>query len=196
MFDELPPYTGVFRALIGELYDDLPGRVERLRELLALDADFGGGGVLLPGGHPTYLAYTEARSSYVAGNFVATILLCQAMIEHLLGGHLVVDDVTRSIRQLPSREEIDQRPALDKILKECVARGLLNSKDESDIRRLTSLRNPLIHFRQIDDPTHIERRSMSSGDHAFDLVAQDARFAIATSLRLLNKTEFAMGRTR
>ncbi len=88
---ELPSYTQVFRALLGELYDDLPGRVSRLKLLAALDEDFGGSGVMLPGGHPTYLAYIEARSAFVSGAYLSVILLAQALVENLFGTHLVLD---------------------------------------------------------------------------------------------------------
>jgi hypothetical protein len=34
------------------------------------------------------LAWGEARSSFVNGNFVATVLLCQSMVEQLLASFL------------------------------------------------------------------------------------------------------------
>ena len=82
--------THLFQALLGEFHDDLPHRMARLKFLVALDNDFGGSGIMLPGGHPTYLAYTDARNAFVCGAFLSVILLSQALVENLLGAHLVL----------------------------------------------------------------------------------------------------------
>jgi hypothetical protein len=54
-------------------------------------------GTMICGGHAAYHARAEARSSFVHGNYVATILLCQGLVEYLLAAYLharlLVDDV-------------------------------------------------------------------------------------------------------
>ena len=68
------------------------------------------------------------------------------------------------------------------------------SKAESDeLRKLGNLRNPLAHFRTMDDPTHVDRRSMHEKAHYLDILRQDAFFAIALVMRILAKKPFRIG---
>ena len=170
----------------------------RLRLLTALDEDFGGSGVLLPGGHATYLAYTEARAAFVSGAYLSVILLSQALVENLLGAHLVLTKLSQSIHTgAPyERSVVPERPALERVLNQCEALWMLSSEEIKSIRRLRGIRNPLTHYRSIDDPTNIERRAMDGELHPFTIMEGDARFAITTVVRLLSKPDFAIERRR
>jgi hypothetical protein len=91
LFSDVPDLD-LARQLLGELHDDLPGKVTRFRLLTDLAADLGLQGTFMPGGQSAYLAWSEARSSFVHGNFVATIQLCQGLLEHLLAAFLHLGD--------------------------------------------------------------------------------------------------------
>jgi len=39
---------------------------------------------MLPGGQVAFAAWVEAKSSFVHGNYVATVLLCQSLAEQVL----------------------------------------------------------------------------------------------------------------
>ncbi len=58
--------------LLADLHDDLPGKVARFRHLADLGGALGPQGTMLFGGAATFNAWTEARSSFVHGNFAAT----------------------------------------------------------------------------------------------------------------------------
>lgn len=163
---------------------------------MALDADFGGSGVMLPGGPTTHLAYIEARSSFVAGNFLATILLSQGLIENLLGGHLSLDNVSREVRNLAPRESkpLGSRPKIRPLLEHALEAGIVDSRDIENVNRLMNLRNPLVHFRNVDDPTNLTRRAMMEGVPHEQIMYDDARFAISTVVAFVGKTHFAIGR--
>jgi hypothetical protein len=62
----------------------------RFRQLSDLSMALGSGEAMLPGGETTHAAWTEARSSFVHGNFVATVMLCQGLAEHVLASHLTL----------------------------------------------------------------------------------------------------------
>jgi hypothetical protein len=72
------------RLLLADLHDDLQGKVTRSHYLSDLSDDLGSHRTMLFGGHVTYNAWIEARSSFVHGNYVATVLLCQSLVENLL----------------------------------------------------------------------------------------------------------------
>lgn len=77
--------------LMGELHDDLPGRVARFQQVNDLCANLGSSGTMIPG-EIAYSAWFEARSSFVNGNYVATVMLCQGLAEQMLASHLTVND--------------------------------------------------------------------------------------------------------
>ena len=184
------------QAIFGELVGDLPYRLARYRFIAALDEDFGGSGVMIPGGEAAYRAYIEARASFVSGNFLATIMVCQGLIENLLGGHLVLDDVGRAVRGQAARKAkpLGKRPTLKELLVHAQEAGVITSDDVGDVERLVGLRNPLTHFRDINDSQNLTRRAMESGVHPEQLMYEDARFAVSTIIRILSKSDFAVGR--
>lgn len=57
------------------------------------------------GGSPAWHAWVEARSSFVHGNFVATVLLCQGLMKQLLAAYLharlLIEDLPEKIKFSP-----------------------------------------------------------------------------------------------
>src|SRR4051812_37357556 len=77
----------IMQFLLEDLHDDLLGKVQRFHYLNDL-GEKNGRRTMLFGGQMTYNAWVEARSSFVHGNYVATVLLCQSLIENLLAAFL------------------------------------------------------------------------------------------------------------
>jgi len=182
----LSPMTDValFRILLADLHDDLQGKVARFHQLADLSTALGASGTMLPGGETAFIAWTEARSSFVHGNFVATVLLCQGLAEHALAAHLAI-----GIRG----EEVPNRISFNDTLKKCVERGELTQTDSDDLRRLMSLRNPLSHYRSPDDPANLSRRVLDTRMSAETHLLNDATFAIGMAIRLLSMEAFRLG---
>ena len=128
--------TEFFQLLLRYLHDDLPGRITSLRYLGDQAGSLGSAGTMILGGSPAYNACTEARSSFVNGNYAATINVCQAMAENLLAAavHLGGDSVPN-------------RVAFAETLRHCEGKGYLTSHDSAELKKLANLRNPLAHYR-------------------------------------------------
>ncbi|MBX9943798.1 MAG: hypothetical protein K2Y40_06935, partial [Reyranella sp.] len=88
------------RWLLADLHDDLFGKAARFRQLTDLSGSLGSYGTMLPGGETTLAAWNEARTSFVHGNYVATVLLCQGLAEHMLAAHI---SVSLGGEELPKR---------------------------------------------------------------------------------------------
>jgi hypothetical protein len=174
----------VFRILLADLHDDLPGKVARFRQLADLSAALGSEGTMMPGGETALAAWTEARSSFVHGNYVATVLLCQGLAEHLLAAHLTLG---------LDGEELPSRVSFTDTLSRCVARGVVAQRDADDLRRLMNLRNPLTHYRSIDDPSNLSRRVLDTRLPAQTHLLTDATFAMSMAIRLLALPVFRLG---
>lgn len=191
---DLPREVDAFRALLGELYDDLPERVERLRLLVALDNDFGGSGVMIPGGDTTFRAYVEARGCFVAGHYSAVILLSQALLETLIGAQIEQESDVCHIHGREFGEPLPERPSLDQLIAKAKYIGLLDDDDEKALKRIRGIRNPLTHHRGVDDPTNMTRRMLAHRVATASLFEGDARFCITTVIRFMGKPAFAISR--
>ena len=175
--------VGLVRHLLADMHDDLQGKVTRFRYLFDLGVDLGTYRTMLFGGHVTYKAWIEARSSFVHGNYVATVLLCQSLVENLLAAFLhggLLDE-------LPSRIQFDET------LRRCRAMELLTDQEVDDLKTLVAIRNPLTHFRHVDDEHNLDRRSIATGRLAGEILSKDAWFAISLAFRILAKDQFWLG---
>lgn len=70
-----------------DLHDDLIGKIARFRQLTDLGLEMGRRTMIF-GGQAAYHTWSEARSSFVHGNYAATLLLCQSIVENLLAAFL------------------------------------------------------------------------------------------------------------
>lgn len=170
--------------LLADLHDDLPGKVTRFRHLADLGGALGPQGTMLFGGSATFNAWTEARSSFVHGNFAATIVLSQSLVENLLAAFLHAGLMM---------DDLPPRIAFRDTLKRCQDRKLISGQDFGDLERLMGLRNPLSHFRPVADDQNIDRRAVTAGIRSDALIEQDAWFAIGIAVRMLAKPQFRLG---
>lgn len=182
--DLLSPLTETefLQLLLRDLHDELPGRITRLRYLGDQAGTLGSAGTMIVGGSPAYNAFTEARSSFVNGNFAATIILCQAMAENLLAAAIQLDG-----------DSVPNRVSFAETLRLCEGKGYLNGHDSAELKKLANLRNPLAHYRTLDDASHVDRRSMTEKVHFLEILERDAFFAIALIMHILGKQPFRVG---
>lgn len=169
--------------LLADLHHDLVGKVSRYRQLVDLSSSLGADGAIITGGETSIAYWGEARSSFVHGNFAATVLLAQGLAEHLLASYLSVGI---------EAELLPERISFQETLRRCRMRNLFDDKDEADLRRLMSLRNPLSHYRSIDDPANLSRRVMTDQISAVEHLSRDATFAISMAVRLLSLPAFRL----
>jgi len=176
-----------FRQLVGDLYDDLEGKVARFRQLADLSMGMGSAGTMIPG-ETSHLSWLEARSSFVHGNFIATVMLCQGLAEHALASHL---SMSLGGEPLPARMQFKDT------LRRSIDDGVITEEFANDLRALMSLRNPLSHFRAINDPSNLSRRAIDTAIRPQAHLLNDATFAISGAARLLSLPVFRLdgGRT-
>lgn len=175
--------VALVRSLLADLHDELRGKLARYRQLADLSAALGAGGTMMPGGEVVFAAWTEARNSFIHGNYIATVMLCQSLAENMLAAHL---ELGLRAENLPDKIRFEET------LKRCVSKEILSTGDASDFRRLMELRNPLSHYRHFGHPTNLSRRAMSSGIPAEAHLLGDASFAISMAVRLLSLEHFRL----
>ncbi len=169
------------RHLLADLHDDLLGKVQRFRFLSDL-GERDGRRKMLFGGQLTYNAWIEARSSFVNGNYVATVLLCQSLVENLLAAFLHGGLI----------DKLPDRVLFDETLKLCLEEKVIDEQDIVELKKLVALRNPLTHFRAVDDERNLDRRSIVTGRYSSDILSGDAWFAISVASRIMGKQAFRL----
>ena len=112
--------------------------------------------------------FEEARLCFLNGAFIATVVLCQAFIEHWLTGYA-------------SRGGDDQElpRTLDGMLKYCRREGLLHDYLIDRIDQLRAKRNPFTHRKDMDHPLLLWRRAMALQATPAELLEQDAKDAVS-----------------
>jgi hypothetical protein len=169
------------RFLLEDLHDDLLGKVQRFHYLNDL-GERNGRRTMLFGGELSHNAWVEARSSFVHGNYVATVLLCQSLIENLLAAFL----------HGGLTNELPPKITFDETIRRCLAARILEDQDVTDLKSLADLRNPLTHFRNVDDARNLDRRSIATGRFTSDILSKDAWFAITLASRMMGKQQFRL----
>jgi hypothetical protein len=107
------------RILLADLHDDLVGKVGRFRPLNDLSVALGRYGSMFPGGETALAAWTEARTSFVHGNYIATAMLCQGLAEHMLAAQLSIG---------LSGMELPRRITFQKTLELCIEQKVISRK--------------------------------------------------------------------
>jgi len=130
------------------------------------------------------LSAIAPRASFVHGNFVATILLCQGLAEHLLAAYLHAGVLV---------DNIPERIQFADTLRRCRERDVISDQDVTDLRHMMELRNPLSHFRHVDDGNNLDRRTIDTGVSAEELLRRDAIFSIGLVVTILAKPAFRLG---
>lgn len=129
-------YEEIKRQGIADFVEDeeqtRPDRIVRfveLNELFALQGD-----MLLTGGLQSHLAFHELANSYVNGNYMAVVLLCQAFIEHSLSGEFIMRG-----------QSTIAESSFKIILESAKAAEIINGTLFEQLEVLRKIRNPYVH---------------------------------------------------
>jgi hypothetical protein len=126
-------------------------------------------------GSPLELHSWEFRSDSVA---------LPGLAEHLLGSFLHAALLV---------DASSTRVSFTETLRRCRERNVISDRDAIDLRRLMDLRNPLSHFRDLNDPASLSGRVLSTMEPAEEHLRRDASFAIGLAVRLLELPAFRLG---
>lgn len=122
----------------------------------------------------SWFVFNEAKSTYVDGYFIATVVLASAFAEHWLSGRL-------------SAQGFDKEAGRG--LAACIRCARKHQAwpdfilDRLD--RLRRIRNPFIHLKGFDHDHNLSQRSWLDMKHPGEVAAEDAKFALETVLALV-----------
>ena len=135
--------------------------------------------MLIPGGFVPFRALEEAKWCFVNGQFLACVLLCQLMLEHLLAGQYELMGNDRA------KEE-----GFKRLCDRALADRLISESEHTTFSVLRRLRNPYTHPRNMDDSERLERRMMTQHRPMEEILEDDARHALAAAFRITQRYPF------
>lgn len=128
------------------------------------------------GGTIAKYLFEEARYCFVYSQFLATIILGFAFIEHTLTAMLFAS----------GRNDLE-KANVSKILKEALKIGLLYDEEYQNLIKAKEIRNPIIHFRKPSDKEDIDFKAILENKQKYDIIKEDAEYVMKVMLKLINK---------
>lgn len=120
----------------------------------------------IPGGPISGSAWWEAGRSFIAGNFLASILLIQTSVEHSLV--MVLHRCKRSTKGLSFKKLIDS----------ALEAGEIDTPLGTKLHRLRQMRNPYVHADVSAIDEYVKRAQAEAGGDPYALNDLDARIAV------------------
>lgn len=142
----------------------VPERAERIRWLDEVMPQ--GAGYLMP--MQSYKVFQEAKDCFVYGQYVATIVLSAAFVEHWLAGLLQASADSRAV----------SKAGLEAIVKYCRANELLPAVICDKVDHVRKVRNPFVHLKSGDHEHALGPRMMRQGLDPDAILEADAKGAL------------------
>jgi hypothetical protein len=139
-------------------------RTERLRFLRSIFPR--GAGFLMP--LETSLVFSEAKMTFINGEFIATVLLASAFIEHRLGAYLE----GKGFRK-------ESKGGLAAIVACARDEGLVDYHLLAKTERLQKIRNPFVHLKPHTHAYNLGRRAMANTRNLATVMEADAKDALS-----------------
>lgn len=130
---------------------------------------------MFPGACLTKFLFEEARYCFVYGQFIASIVLGAAYIEHTLAALLYA----------AGRSDLERANATT-LLREAVALGWIDRADSERFDNVRVPRNSLSHFRKPLHEETVEYRSLANDEMPYSVMEEDARIILRVVFKLLS----------
>lgn len=128
------------------------------------------------GGTIAEYLFEEARYCFVYSQYLSTIILGFAFIEHTLGAMFFAT----------GRDDLE-RENFSKILKEAQKIGWLSNEEYQNLLKAKKIRNPITHFRKPLHEDTIDFKAISKDKHQYYIIEEDAKYVLTAAFRLIDK---------
>jgi hypothetical protein len=125
------------------------------------------------GGPMALYLYEETRYCFAYGQFLATIVLGLAFIEHSLAARF--SEVGNSL----------ERPIISVLLTKALEEGWINQTEFDNLDHARKIRNPITHYREFGKKDTIEMRSMELKEYPYSVLEEDAYHVMETIFHLM-----------
>lgn len=117
----------------------------------------------------------EAKMTFIDGQFISVILLCNAFLEQWLAAYLISFGFEKEAAR-----------GMKSIL-ECLGRNrLLGEYLLNKIDKIRKLRNPFVHLKSSDHPERLTNRFVKTLQEPIDILENDAKEALSLMYKISN----------
>lgn len=161
---------------------DLLGKIQRVRKLIELNETIGKNGSIPTGAPISNYLWNEARSCFINGDFIATILSCQSLCEHLLASYL----------EYQSRDEtLASKPRFRAVIKKCHELKIISDKDKTNLEELSDFRNLLTHYRSMKSMSAFIHQALEREvTSPVEIIVEDAHKAMTIAFQIISLPVF------
>jgi len=128
------------------------------------------------GGTIAKYLFEETRYCFTYSQFLATIVLGFAFIEHTLAVLLFAS----------GRDDLE-KANISKILNEARMVGWLSEVEYQNLLKAKIIRNPITHFRAPLHKESIDNKSVMENKHQYEIIEEDAKYVLKVVLKLVDK---------
>lgn len=132
--------------------------------------------IAFQGGLMSKFLYEETRYCFTYGQYLATIVLGLAFIEHSIAGQF----------HASGRDDLE-RASVSRLFNEALDQGLINQTEFENLDHARKVRNPVTHFHGFEKDDIIEMRSLKDHDYPYAVLEADAYHVMETIFHLMGK---------
>ncbi len=153
--------TRLESALLKHDKESFEERLDRLKYLQTIfpNIDF------MAGRPETILIFEEAKMTFINGEFISTVMLAQAFIEHVLQEILTVSGLYK-----------ESKHGLKSMIDSCRSKELLNDFFLQKIEKLRKIRNPFSHLKDFEHDHNLSQRMFSQVREQIEKEKKGAQF--------------------
>lgn len=132
--------------------------------------------IAFQGGLMSKYLYEETRYCFAYGQYLATVVLGLAFIEHSLAGQFYTgmgDDL--------------ERASVSRLFNEALDRGWITQLEFENLDHARKIRNPVTHFHGFNNSDTIEMRSLKDHNYPYAVLEADAYHVMETIFHLMGK---------
>lgn len=126
------------------------------------------------GGLITNYLFEETRYCFAYGQYLATVVLGLAFIEHSLAAHFSLVGGTEN-----------KKPIISVLLKKALEEGWIDKIEFDNLEHARIARNPITHYREFGEKDTIEMRSLELNEYPYSVLEEDAYHVMETIFHLM-----------
>lgn len=126
----------------------------------------------------TKFLFEEARYCFAYGQFLATIVLGLAYVEHSLAAMLYTTGL----------DEAERARAID-LFQVALDRGSIKEDEFDSLDRARRLRNAVVHFRSPLDPESVECRALIEHERPYSVLECDAKHVLEVAFHMMRRLQ-------
>jgi hypothetical protein len=124
------------------------------------------------------LAFYASGNSFIQAHFIGTIIMAQIVIDQTLNQMFYASGEFKGNANFPT------------VIKVAREKGWITDEEQNAFTRLKNIRNPYVHYKEPLNNSTLLKRSIDTGKETYEILEEDAKHAISSMYKIVNKFTF------